>query len=271
MVGELVRLLRQQHAAEVAAWWLCRAPSLPLGITSPVPRELCASLSVADFLSCYAQRRVPLVVPLPAGAGPREPWTLARLSRLIGSTGGVGAGLRRRIDGSPEWAGLGPLATAAAKAAATGGGGEGGGGGGGGGSGSDGGCGGGGCGGGGGSSSGGGGVAGGGGGDGSGGGENDGGGGEGGGGGGEGGMGSVRGWIDQMEAATSSAVAAGGEPAYLFDWSLAQHCPALLDELTVPRWFSNDLLQVTTPNTGPSPSPSPRPDPIPSPNSSSTP
>ena len=38
VLGELVRLLRQKHAAEAAAWWQCRAPSLPLGVTSPVPR-----------------------------------------------------------------------------------------------------------------------------------------------------------------------------------------------------------------------------------------
>jgi len=48
VLGELVRLLRQKHAAEVAACWLCRAPSLPLGVASPVPRE--STLSVADFL-----------------------------------------------------------------------------------------------------------------------------------------------------------------------------------------------------------------------------
>ncbi|XP_076454119.1 uncharacterized protein LOC143289129 [Babylonia areolata] len=30
---------------------------------------------------------------------------------------------------------------------------------------------------------------------------------------------------------------------YLFDWSLPLHCPALADELTIPRYFTGDFLQ----------------------------
>lgn len=39
------------------------------------------------------------------------------------------------------------------------------------------------------------------------------------------------------------------EPPYLFDWSLPQHCPSLLDELVVPRHFAGDLLQRATRGT----------------------
>ena len=188
VVSELVRVLRRWHALRVEAAWLRRSPALPEGATLDVPRES-ASLSVEAFLG-YARRRVPVVMPLPVGAGPPQPWTRERLRRLIGGVG-ASAGLRRRVSGSPEWAGLeaaAPPAAAAAVAAVAA-------------------------------------VAAG---------------------------TTVGGWIDGMEAAAceAEAEAAGSEPAYLFDWSLAQHCPQLLrDELVVPRWFCNDLLQRTAPGS----------------------
>ncbi|KAJ8318649.1 hypothetical protein KUTeg_003740 [Tegillarca granosa] len=36
---------------------------------------------------------------------------------------------------------------------------------------------------------------------------------------------------------------------YLFDWSLPVHCPALAQELTIPKYFANDFLQRTAPGT----------------------
>ena len=36
---------------------------------------------------------------------------------------------------------------------------------------------------------------------------------------------------------------------YLHDQNLALHCPQLLEDVVVPSWFSNDLMQRTSPNT----------------------
>ncbi|XP_071105155.1 uncharacterized protein [Haliotis cracherodii] len=36
---------------------------------------------------------------------------------------------------------------------------------------------------------------------------------------------------------------------YLFDWSLPLHCPRLVEELSVPRYFAGDLLQRTSPGS----------------------
>ena len=33
------------------------------------------------------------------------------------------------------------------------------------------------------------------------------------------------------------------KPSYVFDWSIPQHCPELLDELLIPKYFAKDLLQ----------------------------
>ena len=48
-----------------------------------------------------------------------------------------------------------------------------------------------------------------------------------------------------------AAAAAPAAPVhrYLFDWSMPQHCPELLDELTVPRYFASDLLQRAPPGS----------------------
>jgi hypothetical protein len=36
---------------------------------------------------------------------------------------------------------------------------------------------------------------------------------------------------------------------YLFDWSLPQYAPELLERFHMPRWFTRDLLQTLTPGT----------------------
>lgn len=36
-----------------------------------------------------------------------------------------------------------------------------------------------------------------------------------------------------------------GSQDYLFDWSLPLHCPALAEQITVPEYFSRDLLKTT--------------------------
>jgi hypothetical protein len=53
-------------------------------------------------------------------------------------------------------------------------------------------------------------------------------------------------------AVAAGAVAAGAslpDEQYLFDWSIPQHCPSLLDEFVVPSPFSGDLLQHTPPGS----------------------
>ena len=52
----------------------------------------------------------------------------------------------------------------------------------------------------------------------------------------------------QYPAASSPFAPSAGPssaPPYLFDWSLPQHCPGLLDEFVVPSYFCADLLQRT--------------------------
>lgn len=36
---------------------------------------------------------------------------------------------------------------------------------------------------------------------------------------------------------------------YLFDWSIPLHCPELMKELIIPKYFSGDLLQQTLPGS----------------------
>ena len=36
---------------------------------------------------------------------------------------------------------------------------------------------------------------------------------------------------------------------YLFDWSIPLYCPELLDELIIPRYFTDDFLQLTPPGS----------------------
>ena len=63
---------------------------------------------------------------------------------------------------------------------------------------------------------------------------------------------------DRSARAASDASSSAGEalsamddeePAYLFDWSLPQHCPAMLEEFVVPRYFAGDLLQRAPPGS----------------------
>jgi len=103
LLSHLARLLRQREQEEALARLLRAslvAPPPPL----PLPRAP-AGLSVSAFWEEYASRRVPVVLPLPPGAGPAQAWDLAFLRASIG--GRVPA-LRRRDAASTQWAGLEP-------------------------------------------------------------------------------------------------------------------------------------------------------------------
>ena len=58
----------------------------------------------------------------------------------------------------------------------------------------------------------------------------------------------VHSFIDAVleDDATALGVTDGAaDPPYLFDWSLPQHAPDLVEEIVVPRFFARDLLQRT--------------------------
>ena len=114
-LSTLIRLRRQQRcdvavraslssgAAAHGAAAHASAGEVP---ASPVPRAD-AGLSVSDFAKRFLSSGTPVVLPLPAGAGPTPAWDLDFLSSALGS---ISADLKQRVSGSVHWAGLEPSA-----------------------------------------------------------------------------------------------------------------------------------------------------------------
>ena len=102
LLSEIVRLRRQQCANRARADCLRRSPSLPEGRVLPLPREE-SGLSAERFFKEYALRRRPVVMALPPGTGPAQPWSLVSIREHLGEQQ---VELKHRVRGSCEWAGL---------------------------------------------------------------------------------------------------------------------------------------------------------------------